>query len=91
LYYILDKLADWNTTIAFWGHVHAWDDRMFGGVRHITMPSMNFVDHPNGGNNLIVRVTVRRNGDAIVEPVGLYSKQRSKEELQAQGYFTTTQ
>ena len=91
LYYLLNKLADWKTTIAFWGHVHAWDERWFGGVHHITMPSMNFVDHPNGGNNLLVRVTVRRNGDAIVEPVGLYSKQRSKEELQAQGYFTTTQ
>lgn len=86
LYYILDKLADWNTTIAFWGHVHAWDERWFGGVHHITMPSMNFVDHPNGGDDLIVRVTVKKNGDAIVEPVGLHSKQRSKEELRGQGY-----
>ena len=87
LYYILDKLADWNTTIAFWGHVHAWDDRWFGGVHHITMPSMNFVDHPNGGDNLLVRVTVKRNGDAIVEPVGLHSKERSKEELSENGYY----
>ncbi len=87
LYYLLDKLADWNTTIMFCGHVHAWDDRMFGGVRHITMPSMNFVDHPNGGDNLLVRVTVKKNGDAIVEPVGLYCKQRSKEELESQGYW----
>lgn len=86
LYYILDKLSDWNTTIAFWGHVHAWDDRWFGGVHHITMPSMNFVDHPNGGDNLLVRVTVKRNGDAIVEPVGLHSKERSKEELSENGY-----
>ena len=87
LYYILDKLADWNTTIAFWGHVHAWDDRWFGGVHHITMPSMNFVDHPNGGDNLLVRVTVKRNGDAIVEPVGLHSKERSREELSENGYY----
>ena len=87
LYYILDKLADWNTTIAFWGHVHAWDERWFGGVHHITMPSMNFVDHPNGGDNLLVRVTVKKNGDAIVEPVGLHCKQRSKEELESQGYW----
>ena len=90
LYYLLNKLSEWNTTIAFWGHVHAWDDRMFDGVRHITMPSMNFVDHPDGGDDLIVRVTVKKNGDAIVEPVGLHSKQRSKEELENQGYLTST-
>ena len=90
LYYLLNKLSQWNTTIAFWGHVHAWDDRMFDGVRHITMPSMNFVDHPDGGDDLIVRVTVKKNGDAIVEPVGLHSKQRSKEELENEGYLTST-
>lgn len=91
LYYILNKLSEWNTTIAFWGHVHAWDDRMFGEVRHITMPSMNFVDHPDGGDDLLVRVTVKKNGDAIVEPVGLHCKQRSKEELENEGYLTSTQ
>ena len=90
LYYLLNKLSEWNTTIAFWGHVHAWDDRMFDGVRHITMPSMNFVDHPDGGDDLIVRVTVKKNGDAIVEPVGLHSKQRSKEELENEGFLTST-
>ena len=89
LYYLLNKLSEWNTTIAFWGHVHAWDDRMFGEVRHITMPSMNFVDHPNGGDDLLVRVTVKKDGTAVVEPVGLYCKERSKEELEAIGYFTT--
>ena len=90
LYYILNKLSEWNTTIAFWGHVHAWDDRMFGGVRHITMPSMNFVDHPDGGDDLIVRVTVKKDGSAVVEPVGLYCKERSKKELEDAGYYTTT-
>ena len=90
LYYILDKLADWKTTIAFWGHVHAWDDREFGNVRHITMPSMNFVDHPNGGDNLLVRVTVLKDGTAKVEPVGLHCKERSKEELESLGYYTST-
>ena len=88
LYYLLGKLSDWNTTIMFCGHVHAWDDRMFGGVRHITMPSMNFVDHPQGGDDLIVRVNVKKDGACEVERVGLYSKQRSKEELADQGYYT---
>ena len=90
LYYILDKLADWNTTIAFWGHVHAWDERWFGGVRHITMPSMNFVDHPNGGDNLLVRVTVKKNGEAVVEPVGLYCKERTRQELKDAGFYVNT-
>ena len=91
LYYILDKLADWRTAIAFWGHVHAWDDRKFGEVRHITMPSMNFVDHPNGGDDLIVRVTVYKDDrEPKVEPVGLYCKERSKEELEKWGYYVTT-
>ncbi len=90
LYYLLDKLADWKTTIMFCGHVHAWDDRTFGGVRHITMPSMNFVDHPNGGDDLLVRITVKQDGSCEMERVGLYSKQQSKEELEAQGYYTNT-
>ena len=88
LYYLLDKLADWNTTIMFCGHVHAWDDRMFGGVRHITMPSMNFVDHPNGGDDLLVRITVKKDGTYQMDRVGLHCKERSKEELEADGYKT---
>lgn len=90
LYYILNKLSEWNTTIAFWGHVHAWDDRMFDGVRHITMPSMNFDDHPNGGDDLLVRITVKKDGSCEMERVGLYSKERSKKELEDAGYLTTT-
>lgn len=90
MYYILNKLADWNTTIAFWGHVHAWDDRMFGGVRHITMPSMNFVDHPSGDNDLLVRITVLKDGSYKMDRVGLHCKERSKEELETEGYYTST-
>ena len=88
MYYLLHKLSDWNTTIAFWGHVHAWDDRMFGDVRHITMPSMNFVDHPNGGDDLLVRITVKKDGSYKMERVGLHCKQRSNEELEEVGYYT---
>lgn len=90
MYYILDKLADWNTTIMFYGHVHAWDERDFGNVHHITMPSMNFVDHPNGGDDLLVRITVTGDHKYKMDRVGLHSKERSKEELQALGYYVTT-
>lgn len=86
LYYILNKLSEWNTKIMFYGHVHAWDDRYFGGVKHITMPSMNFVDHPNGGDDLLVRVRVTKDS-CYVEPVGLYCKERSQQELENAGYI----
>ena len=89
LYYILDKLSDWGTTIAFWGHVHAWDERDFNNVHHITMPSMNFVDHPNGGDDLLVRITVKKDGTFKMDRVGLHCKERSKEELEAEGYHTS--
>ena len=81
MYYILDKLSDWNTTIMFYGHVHAWDERMFGNVKHITMPSMNFVDHPNGGDDLLLRITVTGDHEYKMEHVGLYCKERSKDEM----------
>ena len=90
LYYILNKLTEWKTTIAFWGHVHAWDDRMFDGVHHITMPSMNFVDHPNGGDDLLVRITVKKDGTCEMERVGLYCKERSRNELEAMGFLVRT-
>jgi hypothetical protein len=97
MYYILNKLAEWNTTIMFYGHVHAWDDRYFGEcpngqkVRHITMPSMNFVDHPDGGDDLIVRVTVYKdNREPKVEPVGLYCKERTRQELKDAGFYVDT-
>ena len=54
------------------------------------MRSMNFVDHPNGGDNLLVRVTVKKDGTCEVNPVGLYSKQMSKAELEEMGYYVTT-
>ena len=63
---------------------------MFGGVPHITMPSMNFVDHPNGGDDLLVRITVKKDGSYDLERVGLYSKQRSDQELKDAGFHVTT-
>ena len=67
-YYILKKLADWNTTIAFYGHVHKWDDRWFGGVRHLTLDSMSEANSPDAGDYL-VRVTCHADGNLSVERV----------------------
>lgn len=68
LYYILNKLADWNTTIAFYGHVHKWDDRWFGGVRHLTLDSMSEANSPDAGDYL-VRVTCHADGNLTVSKV----------------------
>lgn len=68
LYYILRKYADWNTTIAFYGHVHVLDDRVFAGVRHITMPAMSESNAPEPGPYLM-RVTCHTDGTLSVDPV----------------------
>lgn len=67
-YYILKKLADWNTTIAFYGHVHKWDERWFGGVRHLTLDSMSEANSPDAGDYL-VRVTCHADGNVSVSKV----------------------
>lgn len=67
-YYILKKLAEWNTTIAFYGHVHKWDDRWFGGVRHLTLDSMSEANSPSPGDYL-VRVTCHTDGTLSVDKV----------------------
>ena len=51
---------------------------------------MNFKDHPNGGDDLLVRITVKKDGTCEMERVGLHSKEMSKDELEAMGYYTTT-
>lgn len=68
LYYILKKYADWKTTIAFYGHVHEWDDREFGGVRHITMDAMSERNSPDPGEYLI-RVTCHTDNTLSVDRV----------------------
>lgn len=74
LYYILNKLSEWNTTIAFYGHVHTWDDRYFGGVRHITLDAMSENNSPAPGDYL-VRVTCHTDGSVSAERVHMnYTK-----------------
>lgn len=68
LYYMLNKLAEWNTTIMFCGHVHAWDDREFGGVRYLTLEAMSESNSPNPGDYL-VRVHCKQDGTVSYEKV----------------------
>ena len=59
-------------------------------MHHITMPSMNFVDHPNGGDDLIVRITVTGDHEYKMDRLGLHCKERSKQELEELEYKTST-
>lgn len=43
------------------GHVHAWDDRTFAGVRYVTLPAMSERNTPEPGEHL-VRITVGTDG-----------------------------
>ncbi len=68
LYRLLSRFSDWNTTIVFCGHVHAWDDREFGGVRYITLDTMSERNNPDAGDYL-VRITCKKDGTVDMERV----------------------
>lgn len=68
LYYLLNKMVEWNTTIMFCGHVHAWDDREFGGVRYLTLDAMSESNNPDPGDYL-VRVHCKADGTVSYERV----------------------
>lgn len=68
LYYMLNKFMQWNCSIVFCGHVHAWDDREFGGVRYLTLESMSERNSPTPGDYL-VRVNCKKDGTVTYERV----------------------
>lgn len=68
LYRLLNRFSEWNTTIVFCGHVHAWDDREFGGVRYLTLESMSERNSPDPGDYL-VRITCKKDGTVDMERV----------------------
>ena len=80
LYFLLNKFAEWNTTIVFCGHVHKWDDRTIGGVRYLTLDSMSERNSPNAGDYL-VRVTCHADGTLDVQRVHMsYVKRQTSTE-----------
>lgn len=64
LYFLLDRFSSWGAEAVFCGHVHAWDDRVFGGVRYLTLDAMSERNSPEPGDYL-VRVIVK--GDGVVD------------------------
>ena len=49
LYHMFRLFHDWHVDIVFCGHIHAWDDREYAGVRYITLDAMSADNNPEYG------------------------------------------
>jgi len=67
-YYLLNKFDQWNASIVFSGHVHAWDEREVGGITYLTLDAMSEDNNPAPGDYL-VRVHAKRDGSLSWERV----------------------
>ena len=76
-YYLLDRFAKWQADIVFLGHVHRYDDRVFGGIRYITLDAMSEENSPNPGEYL-VRVHVKPDGSYNYERVNMNYSPKKK-------------
>ena len=67
-YYLLNKFNQWNASIVFSGHVHAWDEREVGGITYLTLDAMSEENNPDPGDYL-VRIHAKRDGTLSWERV----------------------
>ena len=67
-YYLLNKFNQWDASIVFSGHVHAWDEREVGGITYLTLDTMCEANNPAPGDYL-VRVHAHRDGSLSWERV----------------------
>ena len=67
-YFLLKQFDEWDASIVFCGHVHAWDERVYNAVYFLTLDSMSERNSPNPGDYL-VRVRVSKDGDLSFEKV----------------------
>ena len=73
-YFLLNQFKKWNVNIAFFGHVHEWDERRNGNTQFLTLETMCEKNNPGPGDYL-VRVHVRKDGTLSWERVHMnYTK-----------------
>ena len=73
-YFLLDQIKKWNVDIAFFGHVHEWDERRNGNTQFLTLQTMCEKSNPGPGDYL-VRVHVKKDGTLSWERVHMnYTK-----------------
>lgn len=69
LYYMLKTFHDWGVNTVFCGHIHAWDEREYGGVNYITLDAMSYEERPDYGD--VIRCNVAEDGSVSYEHVHL--------------------
>ena len=73
-YFLLNQFKKWNVNIAFFGHVHEWDERRNGNTQFLTLETMCEKNNPGPGDYL-VRVHVKKDGTLSWERVHMnYTK-----------------
>ena len=73
-YFLLNQIKKWNVDIAFFGHVHEWDERRNGNTQFLTLQTMCEKNNPGPGDYL-VRVHVKKDGTLSWERVHMnYTK-----------------
>ena len=73
-YFLLNQFKKWNVNIAFFGHVHEWDERRNGNTQFLTLETMCEKNNPRPGDYL-VRVHVKKDGTLSWERVHMnYTK-----------------
>ena len=73
-YFLLNQFKKWNVNIAFFGHVHEWDERRNGNTQFLTLETMCEKNNPDPGDYL-VRVHVKKDGTLSWERVHMnYTK-----------------
>ena len=73
-YFLLNQFKKWNVNIAFFGHVHEWDECRNGNTQFLTLETMCEKNNPGPGDYL-VRVHVKKDGTLSWERVHMnYTK-----------------
>ena len=67
-FFLLNQFEEWNASIVFCGHVHAWDEREYNKVNYLTLDSMSERNSPKPGDYLL-RVHVHKDGSLTWERV----------------------
>lgn len=59
-YYLLNTFTKYDIQTVFCGHIHKYDDRIFGGVRYTTLDALSERNSPQKG--MVIKVTCKKDG-----------------------------
>ncbi|MEG0010592.1 MAG: metallophosphoesterase [Muribaculaceae bacterium] len=67
LYFLLNEFSKNNITTVFCGHIHKPDDRVYGGVRYITLDALSERNNPSKGQ--ILKITCKGDGTVVYDNI----------------------